>query len=64
MFLFSAPPPRQPSGRGPGFNPQSRTASYQRRYKNGTSSSLVKYSTQHWKGKYWLFLKNQDKKIM
>ena len=26
---------------GPGFNPQSRTASYQRRYKNGTSSSLV-----------------------
>ena len=42
------PPPRQPSGReltqstgGPGFNPQSRTASYQRRYKNGTSSVLV-----------------------
>ena len=42
------PPPRYPSGRvlasragGPGFNPQSRTASYQRRYKNGTSSSLV-----------------------
>ena len=26
---------------GPGFNPQSRNASYQRRYKNGTSSSLV-----------------------
>ena len=26
---------------GPGFNPQSRTASYQRRYKNGTSSALV-----------------------
>ena len=24
-----------------GFNPQSRTASYQRRYKNGTSSALV-----------------------
>ena len=24
---------------GPGFNPKSRTASYQRRYKNGTSSS-------------------------
>ena len=22
------------------------------------------FSTQHWKGKYWLFLKNQDKKIM
>ena len=42
------PPSRYPSGRvlasragGPGFNPQSRTASYQRRYKNGTSSSLV-----------------------
>ena len=29
---------------GPGFNPQSRTASYQRRYKNGTSSALV----YHW----------------
>ena len=29
------------SAGGPGFNPQSRTASYQRRYKNGTSSSLV-----------------------
>ena len=26
---------------GPGFNTQSRTASYQRRYKNGTSSALV-----------------------
>jgi len=25
----------------PGFNTQSRTASYQRRYKNGTCSSLV-----------------------
>ena len=41
-------PPRQLSGRvlassagSPGFNPQSRTASYQRRYKNGTSRSLV-----------------------
>ena len=22
------------------------------------------FSTQHWKGKYWLFLKNLDKKIM
>ena len=32
------------SAGGPGFNPQSRTASYQRRYKNGTSSSLV----WHW----------------
>ena len=29
------------SAGSPGFNPQSRTASYQRRYKNGTSSSLV-----------------------
>ena len=27
-----------------GFNPQSMTASYQRRYKNGTSSSLVWHS--------------------
>ena len=26
---------------GPGFNPQSRTASYRRHYKNGTSSALV-----------------------
>ena len=46
--LFILIPPREPSGivlassaGGPGFNPQSRTASYQRRYKNGTSSSLV-----------------------
>jgi len=44
----NVPPPRTPSDRvmdssagGPGFTPQSRTASYQRRYKNGTSSSLV-----------------------
>ena len=44
--------PRQPRGRvlsssagGPGFNPPTRTASYQRRYKNGTSSSLVWHST-------------------
>ena len=29
------------SAGGPGFNPQPRTASYQRRYKNGTSSALV-----------------------
>ena len=42
------PPPREPIGRvpmasstgSPGFNPQSRTASYQRRYTNGTSSAL------------------------
>ena len=47
-FLNFLPPPRCPSGRvlpssagGPGFNPLTRTASYQRRYKNGTSSSLV-----------------------
>ena len=46
------PPPRKPSGRvlalsagGSGFNPKTRTASYQRRYKNGTSSSLVQHST-------------------
>ena len=44
------PPPRYPSGTvpassagGPGFNPQSRTAPYQRRYKNGTSSALVQH---------------------
>ena len=43
-----APPPRWPSGTvlassagGPGFNPQSRTAPYQRRFENGTSSALV-----------------------
>ena len=30
---------------GPGFNPQSRTASYQRPYENGISSSLVWHST-------------------
>ena len=30
---------------GPGFNPQSRTVSYERYYKNGTSSSLVWHST-------------------
>ena len=29
------------SGGGPGFNPQARTASYQKCYKLGTSSSLV-----------------------
>ena len=46
------PPPRKPSGRmlassegGPRFNTQSRTASYQRRYTNGTSSFLVWHST-------------------
>ena len=33
------------SGGGPGFNPQSRTVSYQRRYKNGTSIALVLHST-------------------
>ena len=61
------PPPGQPSGRvlalsagGPGFNPPTRTASYQRRNKNGTSSSLVWHSTL--KSKYWLFLKNKDRK--
>ena len=61
MFYIShlfnyTPPPRYPSGivlassaGGPGFNHQSRTASYQRRYKNGTSSAL--FSTEHSKGK-------------
>ena len=33
------------SAGGPEFNPQSRTTSYQIRYKNGTSSSLVWHST-------------------
>ena len=47
------------SAGGPGFNPRTRTASYQRRNKNGTSSSLVWHSTS--KGKCWLFLKNQDR---
>ena len=48
ILAIKKTPPRYPSGRvlassagGPRFNPQSRTASYQRRYKNGTSSSLV-----------------------
>ena len=52
VFTILLPPPLQPSGRvlasnagGPGFNPQSRTASYRRRYKNGTSSSLAWHST-------------------
>ena len=43
MLRQQVPPPRQPRGRvlassagGTGFNPQSRTASYQRHYKNGT----------------------------
>ena len=52
IICVSGLPPRQPSGRvlassagGPGFNPQSRTASYLRRYKNGTSSTLVQHST-------------------
>ena len=60
----SQPPPRQPSGRelasSAGFNPPTRTESYQRRNKNGTSSFLVWYSTLKWK--YRLFLKNQDGK--
>ena len=48
LSQLNPPPPRQPSGivlassaGGPGFNPQSRTASYHRRYKNGTRSALV-----------------------
>ena len=50
------PPPRglvvgcwHPVPRGPKFNPQSRTVC-ERRYKNGTSSSLVWHST--FKGKF------------
>ena len=38
----------------------SRTASYQRRYKNNTSVVPL-FRTQHEKGKYWLFLKNYDR---
>ena len=45
------PPHRQPSGsvlassaEGPGFNLQSRTAAYQRRNTNGTSSFIVQHS--------------------
>ena len=45
------------SAGGPGFNPQSRTASYQRRYKKGTSGTLVYHSTlereQNVMGKIW-----------
>ena len=48
MSKSMSPPLRWPSdivlassAGGPGFNPQSTTASYQRRYKNGTSSALV-----------------------
>ena len=37
------------SAGGPRFSPQSRTASYQRRYKNDTSSDL--FSTEHSNGK-------------
>ena len=47
------------SAAGPGFNPQSRTASYQRRYKNGTSSTLVWHSTL--KREILAFLKNEDR---
>ena len=54
--MLCLPPPRYPSGivlalsaGDPGFNPQSRIASYQRRYKNDTSSAL--FSTEHSKGK-------------
>ena len=54
---------REPSGRvlassagGPGFNPQSKTVSFERRYKIGPVVSLV--STEHLKGKYWRFLMN------
>ena len=45
-------PPRWPSDRvlasgagGPGFNPQSGTASHQRCFKNDTSSSLIEHLT-------------------
>ena len=52
MLPILKPPPRYPSGRvlassagGTGSNPQPRTASYQRLYKDGTSSTLVWHST-------------------
>jgi len=39
MILYQSGRVLASSAGGPGFNPKSRTASYQRRYKNGTSSS-------------------------
>ena len=60
IILFISPPPRQPSGivlassaGRPGFNPQSRTASYQRRYKMVPVVPL--FSTEHSKGKILAF---------
>ena len=50
-----------PSAGGPGFNRQSKTASYQRRYKMVPVVPL--FSAEHSKGKYWLFLNNKDRKI-
>ena len=50
--INKSPPPLYPSGivlalsaGDPRFNPPTRTTSYQRRYKNGTRSSLVWHST-------------------
>ena len=45
------------SAGGPGFNPQPRTVSYQRRYKNGTSSTCPCLALNIQRGKYLLFLK-------
>ena len=44
------------SAEGPGFNLQSRTASYQR-----LVPVVPLFGTRHFKGKYWLFLKNKDR---
>ena len=48
------------SAGGPWFNPQSRTVSYQRRYK---TVPVVPLAMNIQKGKYWLFLKIKDRKI-
>ena len=70
-LLVDIPPPRMPScrvlassARGPRFNPESRTVSYQRRYKNGTSSALVQQSTLKREILALYEEKRQDKNVM
>jgi len=66
-FTLFKPPPRQSSGRvlassagGPMFNPQPRNMSYQRHYKNDTSSSLTQHNNENTgsfsiiKMEYWI----------
>ena len=48
--------------RGPGFNPQSRTASYQRRYKNGTSSECPCLALNIQKGNTGSFSRSKIRK--